>query len=158
MKIGELATHTGTQVETIRFYEREGLLPAPFRSAGNYRVYEDPHVQRLAFIRQCRVLDMTLDEIRKLLDFIDAPEEDCGEVNGLLDEHIEHVAHRIRELKVLERALRQLRGQCGLARQAKDCGILGELKRNSAQAASDSNRSHVGATHARRKAASVKSG
>lgn len=143
MKIGELAAHTGTQVETIRFYEREGLLPEPVRSTGNYRVYEEQHVQRLAFIRQCRVLDMTLDEIRKLLGYMDAPEEDCSEVNSLLDEHIEQVAHRIRELKALERDLKVLRSQCALGRQAKDCGILSELTRSSERSVPSSRKRHV---------------
>ena len=64
MKIGELATLTGCPVETIRYYEREGLLPAPSRSAGNYRQYDTAHVERLSFIRHCRSLDMTQEEIR----------------------------------------------------------------------------------------------
>ena len=71
MKIGELAVATATQIETIRFYEREGLIPTPGRSTGNYRVYEASHVQRLIFIRRCRGLDMALDEIRTLLRFTD---------------------------------------------------------------------------------------
>ena len=156
MKIGELATHTGTLVETIRFYEREGLLPAPSRSGGNYRMYEDGHVRRLAFIRQCRVLDMTLDEIRKLLRYMDAPDEDCGEVNSLLDEHIDHLAHRIRELKVLERDLKQLRSQCGLARQAKDCGILGELTKTSIPSTSRKVTAHPSGVHGGRKATAAR--
>ena len=64
MKIGALAEATGTPVETIRFYEREGLLPPPARAENNYRLYLPIHVERLAFVRQCRGLDMTLDEIR----------------------------------------------------------------------------------------------
>jgi Cd(II)/Pb(II)-responsive transcriptional regulator len=124
MKIGELAQATATGVETIRFYEREELLPSPARSSGNYRVYAPEHLERLAFIRQCRSLDMTLDEIRVLLRFKDAPQADCDDVNGLLEAHIAHVAYRVRELKALEHGLKQLRGQCGLSRQAKDCGIL----------------------------------
>ncbi len=68
MKIGALADATGTPVETIRFYEREGLMPPPARAANNYRLYLPAHVERLAFIRQCRSLDMTLDEIERLLD------------------------------------------------------------------------------------------
>lgn len=67
MKIGELAKATDTQVETIRYYEREELLPEPSRTDANYRIYGKPHVERLVFIRHCRSLDMTLDEIRKLL-------------------------------------------------------------------------------------------
>jgi DNA-binding transcriptional MerR regulator len=92
MKIGELANLTQTQVETIRYYEREGLLPETARTGGNYRIYGDAHAARLSFIRHCRGLDMTLDEIRILLHFKDAPSENCGEVNALLDEHIGHVA------------------------------------------------------------------
>ncbi|MBQ1766091.1 MAG: Cd(II)/Pb(II)-responsive transcriptional regulator [Aquincola sp.] len=133
MKIGELAQTAGTGVETVRFYEREGLLPAPPRSSGNYRVYSSEHVDRLAFIRHCRSLDMTLDEIRVLLRFQDAPHEDCGEINALLDSHIGHVARRIRELRALERDLMQLRGQCGRSREAKDCGILEGLTKTAQQ-------------------------
>ena len=69
MKIGELASGTGTPVETIRYYEREGLLPAAARTEGNYRVYGQEHAQRLLFVRRCRSLDMTLQEIRALLTF-----------------------------------------------------------------------------------------
>ena len=78
MKIGALAVATATQIETIRFYEREGLIPTPGRSAGNFRLYDDSHVQRLVFIRRCRGSDMALDEIRTLLHFIDRPGADCG--------------------------------------------------------------------------------
>ena len=88
MKIGELAKATHTQVETIRYYEREGLLPETARTEGNYRVYDSAHVDRLSFIRHCRGLDMTLDEIRVLLRFKDSPHENCAQVNDLLDEHI----------------------------------------------------------------------
>ena len=83
LKIGELAKRTGCLVETIRYYEREGLLLEPARSEGNYRLYTDIHVERLQFIRHCRVLDMTLEEIRNLLRFRDAPDENCREVNAL---------------------------------------------------------------------------
>ena len=131
MKIGELARHTGTQVETIRYYEREGLLPEPARTDGNYRIYGATHTDRLRFIRNCRSLDMTLDEIRLLLRFKDSPAENCGGVNDLLDEHIGHVASRIRELRQMERQLRDLRELCKVARDAGHCGILNELKRSS---------------------------
>jgi Cd(II)/Pb(II)-responsive transcriptional regulator len=112
MKIGELAKAANTPVETIRYYEREQLLPEPARTDGNYRIYDDEHAQRLGFIRRCRSLDMTLDEIRSLLKFRDAPQDDCGEVNQLLDDHIGHVAARISELKTLEKQLKALRLQC----------------------------------------------
>lgn len=127
LKIGELAKRTGALVETIRYYEREGLLPAAARSDGNYRLYGTPHLERLQFIRHCRSLDMTLDEIRSLLRFRDAPEENCGAVNDLLDKHIGHVATRIVELQALEKQLKTLRGLCRRAQAAKDCGILQNL-------------------------------
>lgn len=124
MKIGDLSTASSTPIETIRFYEREGLLPAPGRTQGNFRVYEPPHLERLQFIRYCRGLDMSLDEVRALLRFKDAPGEDCGDVNALLDEHIGHVSRRIKELRTLEKQLKELRQRCGDKRPADQCGIL----------------------------------
>ena len=124
LKIGELATHAGCPVETIRYYEREGLLPLAARSQSNYRLYGQAHIERLQFIRHCRSLDMTLDEVRRLLQFRDLPEDNCAEVNTLLDHHIDHVAARITELKALQTQLKQLRKQCQKTQAAKDCGIL----------------------------------
>ncbi len=129
MRIGELAAAAQTQSETIRYYEREGLLPKAARTEANYRAYDESHIQRLAFIRHCRSLDMTLGEIRTLLHFKDAPRENCAEVNGLLDEHIGHVATRIRELKALEKQLKALREQCFSDHLAADCGILSGLEK-----------------------------
>lgn len=134
MKIGQLAQAAGTTVHTIRFYEQKGLLPAPARSCGNFRIYASEHVERLAFVRHCRSLDMTLDEIRVLLRFRDVPQDDCGEVNVLLDVHIAHVEHRVQELMALERDLKQLRGQCGHSREARDCGILEGLAKTAHKA------------------------
>lgn len=127
LKIGELAAKTDCPVQTIRYYEREHLLKEPARSDGGYRLYGESHVERLRFIRHCRSLDMTLDETRRLLRFRVAPEENCGEVNFLLDEHIGHVASRIVELKALEKQLQALRDLCRTAQATKDCGILHSL-------------------------------
>jgi len=124
MKIGELATAAATPIETIRYYEREGLLLAPARSQGNFRLYETVHLERLQFIRYCRSLDMSLDEVRVLLRFKDAPSATCGDVNELLDEHIGHVSARIKELRALEKQLKELRKRCGAPRPAEQCGIL----------------------------------
>lgn len=150
LKIGELAQRTDCQVETIRYYERAGLLPEPERSESNYRLYDDRHVERLSFIRHCRSLDMTLDEIRTLLEFRDAPEKNCGGVNALLDEHIGHVAHRITELKALEKQLKELRRLCDQANAAKDCGILNELaaEANVPRHRKKTPADHVGGPHA----------
>ena len=148
MKIGELAKATHTQVETIRYYEREGLLPETPRTEGNYRVYGSEHVDRLSFIRHCRGLDMTLDEIRVLLRFKDSPHENCTQVNDLLDEHIGHVAARIKELKVLERQLKTLRETCRESQQASRCGILAGLSTASLRDhGSETSIGHVHGTH-----------
>ena len=148
MKIGELAEATGTPVETLRYYEREGLLPAPGRSGSNYRVYEAGHVHRVSFIRQCRALDMNLDEIRVLLRFKDAPEQDCSEVNALLDAHIGHVGDRMRELRRLDQDLRALRERCRDARDAAHCGILTGLSSQVDDGTSKRASTHVGQVHA----------
>lgn len=131
MKIGELSNVTSTQIETIRYYEREGLLAAPARTEGNFRIYTNAHAERLSFIRHCRSLDMTLDEIRALLRFKDAPTENCADVNTLLDAHIGHLSARIRDLRALERQLKSLRERCREVHDAAHCGILNELSQTS---------------------------
>lgn len=128
MKIGELAKRTGCPVETIRYYEREGLLPEPARSEGNYRQYTLAHVERLSFIRHCRSLDMTQEEIRTLLALRDRPEADCGTANRLIDEHLHHVEVRIAELQALREQLRDLGSRCTVAGNSQACGILRELE------------------------------
>lgn len=127
LRIGELAKKADCLVQTIRFYESEGLLPEPARSEGNFRLYDDAHLQRLLFIRRCRAKDMTLDEVRQLLTFRDRPELDCGEVNALVDSHIAQVRAKLKELRELERELLDLRRSCDTARTARECGILNSL-------------------------------
>lgn len=124
MKIGELAKRVDCPVETIRYWEKEGLLPEPARTEGNYRVYNEAHLERLMFIRNCRILDMSLDEIRQLLQMGGRPHEDCGQVNTLIDDHIHHVVIRIKALQSLETQLRDLRQRCSAGRDVKQCGII----------------------------------
>ena len=147
MRIGNLAEATGTAVETIRFYEREGLIPAAQRADNNYRQYTVAHAERLAFIRHCRNLDMTLDEIRSLLHLRDTPRADCGEVNALLDQHIGHVGERIRELRALEKTLRALRAQCGAPHSIDECGILNGLDSAATGSGKGSPHRHIRGTH-----------
>lgn len=149
MKIGELAAQTGVPVETIRYYEQAGLLPQTARTPGNYRIYEPLHAQRLSFVRHCRNLDMTTDEIRLLLQFKDAPTDNCAPVNALLDDHIDHVAHRIRELRQLEKQLKTLRSQCQSTQGSAPCGILNGLTQAAGQAnaAQPGAAGHVHGTH-----------
>lgn len=127
MRIGKLARQTGTSVATIRYYEREQLLPAPRRSAANYRIYDQQHLERLQFIRQCRSLDMTLAEIRALLATRDNPASSCHSANQVVDTHITHIETRIRELQHLAEQLHQLRAQCDHDSPAAECGILQSL-------------------------------
>lgn len=128
MKIGELAALAGCQVPTIRFYEAEGLLQAPSRTASNYRDYGDTHLDRLAFILRCRSLDMSHDEIRVLLHLQDDPERPCDEVNALLDAHARHVERRIAELKALRKQLQTIRNTCAGGVCIGDCGALESLR------------------------------
>ena len=111
-------------VGTVRYYEKEGLLPAPARTAANYRSYGSAHIDQLRFIRNCRVLNITHEEIRALLGFMDQPAGDCGAVNQLLDEHIAHVQVRLRELQDLRRQLTGLRAQCQAEQAVDACGIV----------------------------------
>lgn len=111
----------------------------------------DYRVKRVRSTRfdHCRTLDMTLDEIRLLLRLTDAPGEDCGEVNALLEEHIGHVDTRIRELRQLEKQLRELREQCARPSDAAHCGILNQLKRaaSAPRALAVRRRRHVEGSH-----------
>lgn len=127
MRIGELGKKAECLVQTVRFYESEGLLPEPARSEGNFRLYDEVHLQRLLFIRRCRAKDMTLDEIRQLLNLRDRPELGCGEVNALVDAHIAQVRTKMKELRALERELMDLRRSCDSARTSRECGILNSL-------------------------------
>ena len=147
MRIGNLSEATGTPVETIRFYEREGLIPAARRADNNYRQYTAAHAERLAFIRHCRNLDMTLDEIRSLLRLRDTPSEDCGEVDALLDQHIGHVGERIRELRALEKTLKALRAQCAAPHTIDECGILNGIDNAAAPTGKGAPHRHVRGTH-----------
>lgn len=142
MKIGQLAAQARCSTETIRFYEKKGLLAAPARSDSNYRHYGPAHLERLRFIRNCRSLDMTHDEIRALIQFMDSPLQDCEPVNDLLDEHIGHVELRLQELQRLRDELKALRRRCGSANAVGECGIIHGL--TAMETDSVASRSHVG--------------
>lgn len=126
-RIGELAERAGVEIDTIRYYEKAGLLEAPARSANGYRAYAHTHLERLAFVRHCRALDMPLQEIKRLLDFVAHPEADCGDINRLIDEQLLRVRARLQSMRALERQLDALRRQCDAHHPAAECGILHEL-------------------------------
>jgi Cd(II)/Pb(II)-responsive transcriptional regulator len=124
MKIGELATKAGCDAQTVRYYEREGLLEAPEREASGYRRYADKHLSRLQFIRHCRTLDIPLAEVRQLLDYARTPRQSCHEVDTLLDVHIERVRWQLAALTALERQLVALRRKCKGADSKRSCAII----------------------------------
>jgi Cd(II)/Pb(II)-responsive transcriptional regulator len=145
--IGELATAVEIPAETIRYYEREGLIPKPHRTNGNYRLYTAEHRDRLTFIRHCRSLDMSLDEVRALLSYRDAPTESCDGVNALIDSHIRHVVERMGELKRLRKQLETLRNTCQSTKATRDCSILEKLAKDEIAGCSRDTRAHPRRSH-----------
>lgn len=127
MKIGELGERTGVDSATIRYYEREGLLPLARRSANGYRHYGARHAERLAFIRHCRALDMPLAEVRTLLALAQSPGVSCEGVNALIDDQLGRLRSRLEAMKQLERQLRALRKRCNAKGAHRHCGILEDL-------------------------------
>lgn len=124
MKIGELARSAQCTVETVRYYEKTGLLAEPARTEGNFRVYGPAHLERLRLIRNCRALDMSHEEIHALLKLAGQPGEDCGAVDAVFDQHIAHVDTRISELTQLRQQLTTLRQRCSSDNGVDACGIL----------------------------------
>ena len=126
MQIKELAKATGVEVETIRYYEKQGLLAEPARRDNGYREYEAPHLEQLSFIRHCRALDMPLADVSRLLEFLDSPAEHCGDVDQLVEDQLVKVRARLKSMKALERQLLHLRARCSGVHEGR-CGILDEL-------------------------------
>lgn len=127
MRIGELSAATGVDVETIRYYERDGLMPAPARLSNGYRAYGSSHLERLSFIRHCRALEIPLAEIRRLLEFAAQPAAECGDIDQLIDDQLRKVRARLKSMRALERQLTQLRKRCDAHHAVDECGILHEL-------------------------------
>ena len=125
MTIGLLARDSGVNLETIRFYERSGLLPAPHRSAAGYRHYQEMDVRRLRFIRRGRELGFSLEEIRSLLDLSQHPQSPCASADQMVSEHLDSIATRIRDLQNMHAELSKLTGcQSG---HAEHCRLLEAL-------------------------------
>jgi Cu(I)-responsive transcriptional regulator len=101
MKIGDIAKRTGLKVETVRFYEGEGLIDPPRRSSGNYRLYDQSHLDRLSFIKRSRDLGFTLDQVRDLLRLADDPRGSCNEVDEMAVLHIEEIDRKLADLQKL---------------------------------------------------------
>jgi Cd(II)/Pb(II)-responsive transcriptional regulator len=147
VKIGELAKTTAIPVETIRYYEKIGLLPEPDRDNSGYRSYRTAHLDRLLFIKRCRNLDMAQEEIRELIRLAEQPEADCSKVDALLAQHLVHVRERLKELASLEQTLVNLQKACADGGTVRECGILGGLSSELESLEAENPDNHVPGTH-----------
>jgi len=128
MTIGALSKHTGTNVETIRYYERVRLLPAPARSAGGYRLYGTAHLKRLSFIRRARALGFSLEEVRTLLTLADERRRPCAEVRVVAEAHLDDIRAKIGDLKAMERVLKETVARCAKG-TGSHCPVIDALSR-----------------------------
>ena len=123
---GMLAQRSGVNGETIRYYEKIGLMPDPMRTSGGHRIYRQPHLKRLSFIRRTRELGFTLEEVRGLLGLVDGGDYTCAEVRDRTLSHLDDVAQKIHDLQKMQRTLRSMASKCdgGLV---PDCPIVDAL-------------------------------
>jgi MerR family mercuric resistance operon transcriptional regulator len=126
MRIGTLAASCNCPAETIRYYEKIGLLPKPVRTANGYRSYDDRHQKWLQFVLRSRALGFTQDEVRRLSSIADQPEPVCADVHQLLVEHIVDVRKKLLDLKRMEKALARLKSKCQDG-TLNDCPVIDEL-------------------------------
>jgi len=124
--IGQLGEQAGVNFETVRYYERIGLMPKPPRTSGGHRVYDRVHLKRLGFIRRSRELGFSLDEIRALLSLVDGGDYTCGEVRDLTLAHLAEVRGKIADLRRLERSLRAMADEC-TGDQVPECPVIDVL-------------------------------
>jgi MerR family transcriptional regulator, mercuric resistance operon regulatory protein len=130
LAIGSLAKQTGANVETIRYYERIGLLPAPGRSAGGYRLYRTDHAKRLNFVRRARTLGFPIAEVRTLLRLADERKRPCAEVRVVADAHLKDVEAKIADLRAMQRVLKETVARCADGRTGTDCPLIDALYRD----------------------------
>ncbi len=109
---GSLAKQTGVNIETIRYYENIGLMPEPPRTSGGHRIYDESLLKRLSFLRRCRELGFSLDELRGLLELVDGGSYSCAEVLESVQAHLQRINGKIRDLKKMQATLRELSKQC----------------------------------------------
>jgi MerR family transcriptional regulator, mercuric resistance operon regulatory protein len=127
IQIGELSRRAGCNIETIRYYERVGLLPSPLRSASRYRLYDDGDVRRLTFVRRAREVGFALEEIRTLLALsVDQGKDTCAEVRQLAAGHLADVRAKIADLRAMERMLSDAVRRCDAGEPA-GCPLIEAL-------------------------------
>jgi MerR family mercuric resistance operon transcriptional regulator len=123
---GKLSSLTGCNIETIRYYERVGIMPLPRRSEGGHRLYGSSDIKRLSFIRRCRELGFSLEKIRGLLELADGGGHSCGEVLDMTLAHMEDIRAKIADLRRMERILKEMAAKCDGA-DVPECPILEAL-------------------------------
>ena len=123
LRIGDLAAATATKVETIRYYERIGLLPTPGRTSGNYRAYSQRHQERLSFIRHARELGFPIEAVRDLLRLADDPERPCDDADRIARTHLADVERRLERLVALRAELERMLARCDGGRIA-ECRVI----------------------------------
>ena len=128
LAIGTLSKNTGTNVETIRYYERVRLLPAPARSPGGYRLYGTGHLRRLSFIRRARALGFSLEQVRTLLKLADERKRPCAEVRVIAEAHLLDVRTKIGDLQAMERVLKETVARCANG-AGSHCPVIDALYR-----------------------------
>lgn len=126
LSIGELSKRSDVNIETIRYYEKIGVMPAPDRSANRYRVYGADHLKRLSFVRRSRRLGFSLDEIRGLLRLVDGHAYTCAQVRELTLNHLTEIQRKIEDLKRLERVMAEMAAQC-TGDRAPECAVIDAL-------------------------------
>ncbi|MGH9614267.1 MAG: MerR family transcriptional regulator, partial [Bryobacteraceae bacterium] len=131
LSIGTLARAAGVKVVTIRFYERIRLMPEPPRTEGNYRAYGQEHLHRLRFVRRCRDLGFTIDQIRELLRFSSQVKSDCSGIDRITAKHLEDIERKVADLKRLAAELRRINSQCRASGPIAECRILEALSPDS---------------------------
>jgi Cu(I)-responsive transcriptional regulator len=126
LTIGRLAQAAGVQVETVRWYEKVGVLASPTRTAGNYRVYDSSDLDRLSFVRRARNLGFSLDQVKTLLNLADDVGQHCGRVDEIADAHLREVDRKIADLQALRHELAAVIASCSGGRMA-ECRIIEAL-------------------------------
>lgn len=126
-RIGELATLSNIPVETIRYYEKEAIIDAPERAENNYRIYRPHHLKRLLLIRNCRAFDMSLDEVRQIIDATENSDNSCMPINEIIQHHLIHIDQRIKELTALKLELSEIQARCSQNHPADNCSIIDEI-------------------------------
>ena len=126
LTIGALSKRTGVNIETIRFYERVGILPKAPRSAGRHRIYNQDHLMRLGFVHRSRELGFSLDEVRGLLQLVDGGSYTCAEIKAITLDHLADIRRKIADLRRLEQTLAEVAGKCR-GGKVPDCPVIDAL-------------------------------